>query len=38
MEANSSIELAEQKKVAAMPRAHGDTEYSPERFNLFKHL
>jgi hypothetical protein len=29
MEANSSVELAEQKKVAAVTRAHGDTEYSP---------
>ena len=35
MEADSSIELAEQKKVAAMPHAHGGTEYSPERLNLF---
>jgi hypothetical protein len=38
MEADSSIELAEQKKVAAMPHAHGDTTYRPERINLFKHL
>ena len=41
MEANSSVELAEQKEVAATLRAHSDTKYRPERSiysNTFGHF